>query len=173
MARRPSTGDELTLADDIKSAKQIAASHRHTAPLVPVGNSLVDPFCDKLLSDTVYQRELAMLRAAARTHMRPGIDIRDVLPGPVTHDVLLAWQKTGEARLAEEKGRDDLINKRRHFILRTDDGMPLDPPLIHSVPVDPADSREYRMYVLRDEKEYQPIGFYHIKHPATDLRPIL
>ena len=32
--------------------------------------------------------------------------------------------------------------------------------------------RENRIYSLRDEKEFLPISFYRIKHPATDLRPI-
>ena len=138
--------------------------------VVPVGNSVIDPFCDELERDELYQRELSTLRFAALSHTTPGVDLRTVLPRPVTHEVLLAWQGVSEARLAEERGRRDLIGKRRHYLLRTDDSMPLDPPLISSISLE--NDREDRIYSLRDEKEYLPISFFRIKHPATNLRPI-
>jgi len=172
MARRRKHRDELSLIAEIKAGKQ-AAAERHAVPLISVGGSVIDPFSEELLHDEVYQRELAMLRTAALTHIEPGIDIRKVLPAAVTHDVLVAWQHAGEERLANEKGRDDLVGRRRHYILRTSDLLPIDQPLIGSLPFNPNDPREYRMYVLRDEKEYLPIAFFRIKHPATDLRPVL
>jgi hypothetical protein len=172
MARRRKDRDELSLIDEIKAGRQPAVEG-HAAPLISVGGSVIDPFSEELLRDEIYQRELAMLRMAALAYTRPGMDIREVLPAPTTHEVLVTWQQAGEERLADEKGRDDLVERRRHYILRTNDLLPIDQPLIGSLPFDPNDPREYRMYVLRDEKEYLPIAFLRIKHPATDLRPIL
>ena len=164
--------DEFELMRKVRTASTSEA-HWHRPPLLDVGNSVINPFCEELLRDATYQRELAILRKAALVHTRRGIDIREVLSDPITHEVLISWQDASESLLSAEKGRQDLLDRRRHYILRTDDVLPLDLPLIYSVPFDVADSPEYRFYVLNDEKEYLPIGFNRIKHPATTLRPIL
>lgn len=129
------------------------------------------PFAPPLASDAAFQRQVARVREAMSVFTAPGTDLRDHLSEPVTHPTLLAWLDASERTLAAIKGRKDLVQKRRHFILRTDDAMPFDYP--KDVALQPGrPGQEVRLFRLRDEAEWLPIAFERIQHPATDVRPV-
>jgi len=137
-----------------------------------VDRSLVNPFAPPLLQDHHFQREFAMLRAAERAHRIPGVDLRDVLPGRITHPILKDWLDEGEEHLSCIKGRADLVRRRRHYILRDDDSMPFDYPIKSFVYHNEAGDGENRLYRLIDEAEWLPISYWYVRHPATTVRPV-
>lgn len=161
---------------------ELSADCRHLHGGAAAPGRSVDEFASirlaaDLESDEVFQQEFMLLQNLARFHVREGVRLNDLLPGPITHPLLREWQKDSNSLCRDLAGRHDLRRKRRWDLLRSrsgvEKGFPLAIPLEFSVFDPPADERtEWRIFRLQDELEYRGIRFRRANDPAVPWRPV-
>ena len=144
------------------------------APLCSVGLSF-DPE-EALATDAAFREEFSILRDLTRRYEGHGVRINKYLPRLLRHRWILEWQAASNHELAECKGRQDLVARRRKDILRWLSGpdflMPYTKPFTAYIPEDLDAPMAHRILRLRDEREWLVLSTKMTKDSRMPWRPV-